>query len=834
MDGRFSRDIYEETVMKSNDDNAPKELNRLEVLRGLRIATYEASFATVWATLTTGVFLMGFALWLGANNVVMGLVTAIPTFAGLIQIVSSYFGERMKSRKTITAWFSLLGRGLWLIILLLPFFLPRELALYPFLILLALSYIALNIPLPAYLSWMSDLVPPDHRGRYFGRRNMIAGVVGMVLALPAAKFLDYTTKQHSWGHIGYGVLFGLGVAGGIASFVCLLRQPEPPRHPAPPREDAPQGFAGVIAYYKTPFADRNFMRLLLFNVIFGLGQNFAAPFYMVYAVKNLHIDYTQLQVFATMTSIASLASMPLWGYLSDRFGNKPLLAIGAFGTATLPWYWIMVNPSRPNIMLFLLCMVNFTGGLWWAGVQLTQFNLLISLSPSQKTPIYVATMSAVTGLTGGLAPMVGSIVMRNLEGWSVHFLGRDWLNFHLTFVVSSALRFSSLFLLARVLDARSTTTREVIQQLTRANPRIFQSIRRLQRSGDVEEKLRATEALGTSGATIAVSELEQALRDPNPEMRSEAAHALGEIGDMSAVEALLHAIQDPGSGVVEEAAHALGRIGDRRVCAALLNLLVDTDNSLDWRERAAVIKALGDLGGAEVSHALLSLLETTEYAEEKECFVRALGEIGDSLALPRLLIELQTDPSRPLLLALFRAIGEMDGSSALPLLREKLAALNNDPILLPALADVLARIGDAESLIPLLNHLQYLESAVARKQVAVAIGKLLGEGEAVYSLLSQEGFGREEAFSKTLHELIKQFRALLPESDSDVLLERYVGGDFAGFMQALHGLLSELPDRLGASLFGRFVESAIRLREPRVEEVMLTTLALRGMIQTLT
>lgn len=815
--------------MTSKEDNAPKELNRLEVLSGLRIATYEASFATVWATLTTGVFLMGFALWLGANNVVMGLVTAIPTFGGLIQIVSSYFGERMKNRKSITAWFSLLGRGLWLPILLLPIFLPRELALYPFLILLALSYVALNIPVPAYMSWMSDLVPPDHRGRYFGRRNMIAGIVGMILALPAAKFLDFATK-HDYGRIGYGVLFGLAVAGGIASFLCLLRQPEPPRHPAPPREDAPQGFAGVVAYYKTPFADKNFMRLTLFNVIFGLGQNFAAPFYMVYAVKNLNVNYTQLQVFATLTSVASLASMPLWGYLSDRFGNKPLLAIGAFGTATLPWYWIMVNPGRPSVMLFLLCTVNLTGGLWWAGVQLTQFNLLISLSPSQKTPIYVATMSAITGLTGGLAPMAGSVLMRNLEGWSVHFLGRDWLNFHLAFVVSSTLRFGSLFLLSRVLDPRSTTTRAVIHQLTRANPRLFQSIRRLQKSGDVEEKLRATEALGESRSTIAVSELEAALRDPNPQMRIEAAHALGEIGDASAAEALLHALQDPGSGVVEEAARALGRIGDRRVCASLLNLLLDEDASLHRRERCAVISALGDLGGAEVSHALLALLETTQESEEKEALVRALGEIGDPAALPPLLREMESEPPRSLLLALFRAIGELDGNAALPLLRQRLAAMENDPVLLPALADVLARIGDAESLSPLLYRLHRLESPIARKQTAAAIGKLLGEGEAVYSLLSQEGFGREEAVSKTLQELIKQFRALSPECEADILLERYVGGDFGGFMQALQALLAESPSALPASPAGRFAESAVRLPEPRAEEAILTVIALRGLL----
>ena len=196
----------------------PRELNRLEVLHGLKTATYEASYATIWATLTGGAYLTGFALWLGAGPGIIGVVTAIPTFAGLIQLVSSYFGERLPTRKPFTALFSIIGRTLWLPILLLPFVLGRERSLYPFLLLFALSYLCMNIPVPAYLSWMSDLVPPDHRGRYFARRNMIAGFVGMLIGLPAAWFLDAATRKSHNEAMGFGVLFGVGVLLGILAF----------------------------------------------------------------------------------------------------------------------------------------------------------------------------------------------------------------------------------------------------------------------------------------------------------------------------------------------------------------------------------------------------------------------------------------------------------------------------------------------------------------------------------------------------------------------------------------------------------------------------------------
>ncbi|HZP84949.1 MAG TPA: hypothetical protein VFB21_25150, partial [Chthonomonadaceae bacterium] len=78
-----SQDNLAEAEAAPEEAEVPRELNRLEILHGLRISLWEAGFSTVWATLTTGAFLTGFALWLGADSVVMGFLTAIPTFAGL-------------------------------------------------------------------------------------------------------------------------------------------------------------------------------------------------------------------------------------------------------------------------------------------------------------------------------------------------------------------------------------------------------------------------------------------------------------------------------------------------------------------------------------------------------------------------------------------------------------------------------------------------------------------------------------------------------------------------------------------------------------------------------
>lgn len=821
---------------QSEESTPPQDLNRLEVLRGLRVSIWEACYATVWSALTTGAFLTGYALWLGADSRAMGFVTAIPIFAGLIQLVASYVGERRQARRPFVAWFAMAGRTLFLPILLLPLVVRPTAALAPFLVLFALSYLLLNFTGPAWTSWMSDLVPPDHRGRYFARRNMVAGIVGMVIGLPAAWFLDYATKQHHWQALGFGVLFGVAVVGGLLSFGALLRQPEPPRRQPPTA--AFSSPADAWAYYRAPFADRNFRNIIVFNTVFGVGQNFAAPFFTVYALENLQLNYVWLQIFATMTSVTGLASMPLWGYLTDRFGNKPLLALSAFGTVILPLVWIPMTAHRPGWTLMLLTLNNLMGGLFWAGVGLAQFNLLIRLSPSDKTPVYVAVMSAVTGLAGGMAPLLGGEAMHLLEGWHGHFFHYSLSNFHVTFTIAAVLRLVALLFLRPVVDAGSLPARDVLQQLGSANPRAWSNIRKLQRGGDAETRLRATEELASSRTRLATGELEAALHDPNIAVREEAARALGEIADPGSLDALLSVLEDPLSGLAVEASRALGRIGDRRALPALTTVLTSEDETFSQRDRMAAAQALGDLGDREATDALLRMLAQippSEAEEMTQVLVRALGQTGDRRVTEPLVSRLLNPQTpRSLRLTLCRALGEQGDPAALPALREILNSDLADAALLPALADALAHLKDPGAVLPLLPSLLTLESPVARKQVANAIGQLIGEGDGLYGLLSQEEFGRDSGVAKLIQELQRRARGSAATADLNTVQNAYLSGNYAECLQALNraaGVLPVAPSER-SHLCRSVLEHLAQATTPPAEATLLALFALRSLLET--
>ena len=740
----------ETTSRHRSSSPAPSVLSRMDVLLGLRLSVWEGALSTVWAVLTGGAFLTGFALYLHADNFAIGLLTAIPTSAGLVQLVSSYSGERRDTRKPLVGVSALVGRMLWLPILVLPFALHRG-AIYPFLGLFAASYILLNVSVPAWTSWMSDLVPADYRGRYFARRNMIAGFVGMVVSLPAAWFLDFTTKRHHWEKFGFGSLFFTAVIAAMVAFVLILRQPEPPKTVSETTETQ-TGIKAVSAYFQAPFTDPNFLRLMTFNTLFAAGQFFAAPFFVVYAIQVLKLNYVSLQILAAVTSISSLASMPLWGYLADKFGNKPLLAIGVWGVFTLPITWMCTSPNHPLTTILLLVELNLAGGLFWAGVGLTQFNLLIGFSPPGKTSIYVGTMASVTGIAGGLAPLLGGVTMVALHGWHVHALGLDMRNYHITFLIAALLRVAALPFLRSVVDAQSTETSDVLRQLGKANPSSWRHIRRLQH-GDQDARLKATEALGGSKTQLAGDELRAALMDPSRAVREEAARALGEIGDSASVDALMAALRDPASGLTEVAASALARIGDRKANGPLAGMLRSGPEGITRRGRIVVAQALGSLGGADAVTALLQALGTSDDEELTEALVSALGISGSSRATPALMERLdRPNISYGMRQLLIRSLGEIGDLQAVDSLRRTLAAYPGDEGLAPALADALARLDDGESALTLLDTLRLLKSPIARKQVAHAIGRLLGQGDLAYSLLSQREMDREASIKKLLQE----------------------------------------------------------------------------------
>jgi hypothetical protein len=78
--------------------------------RASRLALYDALSHEAMGALTTGVFLVGFAVALGASNFAIGVLAAIPFLAQLLQIPAVVLIERWRPRRGVSVWPSAIGR----------------------------------------------------------------------------------------------------------------------------------------------------------------------------------------------------------------------------------------------------------------------------------------------------------------------------------------------------------------------------------------------------------------------------------------------------------------------------------------------------------------------------------------------------------------------------------------------------------------------------------------------------------------------------------------------------------------------------------------------------
>lgn len=787
-----------------------QNLSRLDILRGLNRSLWEGVWATIWMVLTTGAFQTGFAQSLiGMTPFALGLMAGLPAAVNLLQIPASMYVERRGERRRFVGFVSVTGRLLWIPILLIPFVLPPESRLPMYLALLALSSALLSLGVPAWTSWMSDLVPAGSRGEYFARRNQVAGLVAMLVPLPAGAFLDQAVKYGRFDpRVGFAVLFSIACAAALGSFAMILRQPEPPM--ARPEGERPNPFRSL----GTPFQDPNFRPFMLYAVMVVIGQGLAGQFFIAWQVgkDTLNQPYLLVQVLSVVASLGSLLTTPVWGYLADKYGSRPILMIATAGTVLAPLLWTLTVPGAFWWDVAVIVVLNLASGASWAGVGLTQFNLLLGLTEPTARSTYVAVYSAFTGIIGGIAPIVGGALMTALQPVAVPLGPLVLNNYKILFLITSAVRMSCVWLLTRIPAQESHGARYVLEQLASSRPlSSYFTARRLSRPTTETARRQVVEELAHLRSPLAVEELGNALDDVSPDVRERAVDALAAIRDPRAVPALAAKLFDPAAGLGERAAQALGEIGDGTATPYLVAAVHGPDAGV----RLAAIRALGRVARPqETPDALPALLSALTTTHPTPCEAACLSLVAlaprmsreqASLALPLLLALLKPDVERGMRFAAARALGVLtpEPDPALSGYRAVSATLRDedDPATVAQSAAALAHLGGAahcpatetlDVLLPLLYRVE--PSRLAYKQMLSVLADLALPPDIFYPYLSLADLPRDEAVGRLITEvrdLARKSDRLPPEYATDLAswstaaMDAYTSGEYA----RLHSLL---------------------------------------------
>jgi MFS family permease len=371
-----------------------------EVESGLRQVIKDGLTSQAIVTLTGGAFLVAFALKLGASNLVIGLLAAIPPLAQLIQLPSILLVQKVGNRRMIAVLSAAVSRAFWLLIALIPFLFSVEGGLVVLLVAMLLNAAFGAVTNASWGSWMRDLVPQERLGSFFSKRMRLATGLGIALSLAAAVYLDLWRKHFGTYELqGYSVLFFLGFAGGMLGVYFISTIPEP--------RMAPLG-GGFFRMLLQPFRDANFRNLIKFLGSWNFAVNLAAPFFIVYMLRRLKLGMSSIIALMVLSQVMNFLFLRVWGRLSDRFSNKSVLAVSGplFMLCILAWTFTTM-PEKYALTVPLLIAIHILIGISIAGVTLASGNIGLKLAPKGQATPYLVANNLVNSIAAALAPILG-------------------------------------------------------------------------------------------------------------------------------------------------------------------------------------------------------------------------------------------------------------------------------------------------------------------------------------------------------------------------------------------------------------------------------------------
>lgn len=371
--------------------------------RTFRLILYDAIASEAMATLTTGVFLTGYAVQLNASNFAIGLLAAVPFAVQFLQLPAVALVERLRARRSICACAAGIGRTFLLVVALAPLLGP-SVGIVLVIVPVALYQGMAAVAGCAWNSWMRDLVPESEYGRFFGRRTAATTLVATTVALLGGVAID-AWKRHVPGHaaLGYSLLFLVSTLIGFYGVWLLSITPDRPM-------TADETRVQIVRLLAMPFRDANFRRLMAFLSSWNFAANLASPFFAVYMLKTLGYSMTTIMFFTTASQLGNLGALGLWGNLIDRFSNKAVLeiAVPLFLICTLAWIITGLTWVQPA-MIYLLLVIHVVMGIATAGVALASGNIAMKLSPAGQATAYLAANSVTSATCAAIAPMIGGL-----------------------------------------------------------------------------------------------------------------------------------------------------------------------------------------------------------------------------------------------------------------------------------------------------------------------------------------------------------------------------------------------------------------------------------------
>lgn len=353
---------------------------------------------------------------LGATNYQVSLINSLPQFIGMFGvIICSVLMGRLEEKKKFTS-FSIFFTRIFVLLMFLVMYIPKEYQSWVFVLLVGL----MNFPGSfANLSWQSligDLIPEERRSNFFGERNKILTIVGMIATFIIGIALQQFSKSNS---LPYKFLFLFAFISGMVEVYYLNKHIEK-------KQEVKKYKKPLKIIDWTAFREKPFIYYLICGLFFNFAWQMAWPLFSIYQIKDAHANGLWVSIINVANQLAQIISFKWWGRMADKYSNARMMVLVSLGMASTPVLTILSKN------LFYLTIVNTSSGLFVSGTVLLLFNQLLEITNEDNRSSYIANYNILLSIIGFVAPQCGVFLL-------------DFSNMNISMIIAGILRASSAF-----------------------------------------------------------------------------------------------------------------------------------------------------------------------------------------------------------------------------------------------------------------------------------------------------------------------------------------------------------------------------------------------------
>ncbi len=345
----------------------------------IRRSLYYSILDGLFAAMMMGVsesYLIPYGIALGASAHQIMYLASIPMLVGtVLQTYSAKLTQSIGSRLKLINIVVFLHAVSWLPVILIPYIFRSHPQWMPWMLLVAATLLTSCFAFsgPAWQSLMSDYIPVKKRGKYFGWRNRLQGILTVAIAIGAGLTLHYFGKENI---TGFTLIFVFAMTCRFYSWICLTKMKEPFRHSS---HDEYFSFIDFLKQFRPGPAvtaqAHNFARFVSFAALMSLCVNISGPLLAFFILKDLGYSYASYMVIVTTAALSGFLFQEFWGKFGDLDGNMKTLHIAGWGIALVPILWMV---SRHLGYLFV---VQVIAGCFWGGFNLLMTNFVLEALP---------------------------------------------------------------------------------------------------------------------------------------------------------------------------------------------------------------------------------------------------------------------------------------------------------------------------------------------------------------------------------------------------------------------------------------------------------------------